>query len=88
MRDPFEVDTSADVVQALLAAATAELGSAPPFVSVPYWADSAFIAAAGIPTVLFGASGTGAHAAEEWVSIPGRGGGDADPDRGGAELCG
>jgi acetylornithine deacetylase len=37
---------------------------------VPYWADSAFIAGAGIPTVLFGASGGGAHASEEWVSIP------------------
>jgi acetylornithine deacetylase len=36
---------------------------------VPYWADSAFIAAAGIPTVLFGAGGTGAHAAEEWVDV-------------------
>ncbi len=57
-------------MQTLLAAATAELGSAPPLVSVPYWADSAFIAAAGIPTVLFGASGAGAHAAEEWVSVP------------------
>ena len=69
VRDPFEVDTSADVVQAVLAAATTELGTAPPVVAVPYWADSAFIAAAGIPTVLFGASGTGAHAVEEWVSI-------------------
>jgi acetylornithine deacetylase len=36
---------------------------------VSYWADSAFIAAAGIPTVLFGPSGAGAHAAEEWVSL-------------------
>jgi acetylornithine deacetylase len=36
---------------------------------VSYWADSAFIAAAGIPTVLFGPGGAGAHAAEEWVSL-------------------
>ena len=35
----------------------------------PYWADAAFIAAAGIPTVMYGASGAGAHAAEEWVSV-------------------
>jgi acetylornithine deacetylase len=70
VRDPFEVDASSDVVQALLAAATDELGAAPPLIAVPYWADSAFIASAGIPTVLFGAGGTGAHAAEEWVSIP------------------
>ena len=29
---------------------------------------AAFIAAAGIPTILFGPSGEGAHAAEGWVS--------------------
>jgi acetylornithine deacetylase len=34
-----------------------------------YWADAAFIAAAGIPTAMFGPAGEGAHAAEEWVSI-------------------
>ncbi len=69
VRDPFEVPESARVVQAVLRAATAELGAPPPLVAVPYWADSAFIAAAGIPTVLFGAGGAGAHATEEWVSI-------------------
>jgi acetylornithine deacetylase len=36
---------------------------------VPHWADSAFIASAGIPTVLFGAGGVGAHATEEWVRV-------------------
>jgi acetylornithine deacetylase len=70
VRDPFEVATSAEIVQTVLTAATEELGTPPPVVSVPYWADSAFIAGAGIPTVLFGASGGGAHAREEWVSIP------------------
>jgi len=34
-----------------------------------FWADSAFIAAAGVPTVLFGPGGQGAHAVEEWVSL-------------------
>ena len=37
--------------------------------SVSFWADSAFIAAAGTPTVLFGPGGAGAHAVEEWVSL-------------------
>jgi acetylornithine deacetylase len=69
VRDPFEVAETAPIVRAVLDAATAELGTPPPTVAVPYWADSAFIAAAGIPTVLFGAHGTGAHATEEWVSI-------------------
>jgi acetylornithine deacetylase len=38
-------------------------------VGVSYWADSAFLAAAGIPTVLFGPAGDGAHAEVEWVSL-------------------
>ena len=36
---------------------------------VPFWADAATLAAAGIPTVLFGPAGSGAHAAEEWVDL-------------------
>jgi acetylornithine deacetylase len=35
------------------------------------WADSAFLAAAGIPTVLYGPEGDGAHADVEWVSRSG-----------------
>ncbi len=50
-------------------AAAQVLGAAPPIGGVSYWADAAFIAAAGIPTVMFGSSGEGAHAAEEWVSV-------------------
>ena len=34
-----------------------------------YWADSALLAEAGIPTVLYGPRGDGAHAAVEWVEI-------------------
>ena len=45
------------------------LGSPPPTVGASFWADSAFIGAAGIPTVLFGPGGEGAHADVEWVSI-------------------
>ena len=45
------------------------LGAPPALAGAPYWADAAFIAAAGIPTVMFGASGAGAHAVEEWVSV-------------------
>ena len=40
-----------------------------PVTGVPYWTDAASLAAAGIPTVLFGPCGTGAHAAEEWVDL-------------------
>ena len=44
-------------------------GQAPLIRAEPFWTDAALMAEAGIPTVLFGASGHGAHAAEEWVDI-------------------
>jgi acetylornithine deacetylase len=63
-REPFE--TPAD-------AAVAELVSrhagGPDAVGVPFWADSALLSAAGIPTVVFGPAGEGAHAVEEWVDL-------------------
>ena len=34
-----------------------------------FWTDAALFAGAGIPTVLFGPAGEGAHAAVEWVSL-------------------
>jgi acetylornithine deacetylase len=68
VRAPFEVAADAEIVAAVRAAA--ELGGARPRLGgASYWADSGFIADAGIPTVLFGPGGAGAHAREEWVSI-------------------
>ena len=49
--------------------ATTVLGAEPDIVGVSYWADSALLAAAGIPTVLFGPRGEGAHAEVEWVDV-------------------
>ena len=36
---------------------------------MPFWTDAALFAAAGIPAVLFGPGGEGAHADEEWVDL-------------------
>jgi acetylornithine deacetylase len=69
VRDPFEIDPGAELVTATRTAATAVLGSEPPIGGASYWADAAFIAAAGIPTVMFGPGGEGAHALSEWVSL-------------------
>jgi acetylornithine deacetylase len=69
VREPFEVDPGADIVAAVRAAAAEATGSEPRVAGAGYWADAAFIAAAGIPTVMFGPSGEGAHAVEEWVSL-------------------
>jgi acetylornithine deacetylase len=68
-REPFEVAEREPVVELLVRHATARLGYEPKIVGVPFWADSALLSAAGIPTVLFGPRGEGAHAEIEWVDV-------------------
>jgi acetylornithine deacetylase len=63
-REPFEVDEGHELVRAVGVAA-GESG----VIGVPFWTDAALVAAAGIPTVLFGPAGEGAHAAVEWVDL-------------------
>ena len=64
VREPFAIDPGAEIVSLVRASA----GGAP-IVGAPYWTDAAFLAAAGIPTVLYGPGGEGAHAETEWVSV-------------------
>ena len=59
----------AGVVQVVRRHATAVLGAEPAVVGVPFWADSALLAAAGIPTVVFGPIGEGLHTEVEWVDV-------------------
>ena len=68
-REPFEVAPSAGIVTTLATAATTVLGSRPALVGDTPWMDSALLAAAGVETVVFGPTGAGAHAAEEWVDV-------------------
>jgi acetylornithine deacetylase len=68
-REPFEVAEGDAIVQTVRRHATTVLGTQPDIVGVSYWADSALLAAAGIPTVLFGPRGEGAHAEVEWVDV-------------------
>ena len=69
VREPFAVDAAEEIVTVTREAAREELGRVPEIAGASYWADAAFIAAAGIPTVMFGPVGEGAHALEEWVSV-------------------
>jgi acetylornithine deacetylase len=69
VREPFEVEQDAEIVETVSACGADVLGRPPAIAGASYWADAAFIAAAGIPTVMFGPAGEGAHAAEEWVSL-------------------
>jgi acetylornithine deacetylase len=63
-RDGMQTPPDAEIVQIL----AAEAGN-PQIAGASYWADSAFISGAGIPTVLYGPGGEGAHADVEWASI-------------------
>lgn len=69
VREPFEVDINEAIVQSLVKQATAITGREPDLVGETGWMDSALLAAAGIPTVIFGPGGEGAHAAVEWVDL-------------------
>ena len=68
-REPFEVPADAEIVRLVRERASRVLGTEPEIVGVPFWADSALLAAAGIPTVLFGPRGEGAHGEVEWVEV-------------------
>ncbi len=61
--DAFECNPEHEIVRLVSEHAGAEI------VGMPYWADSATLAGAGIPTVLFGPRGAGAHASVEWVDL-------------------
>ncbi len=67
-RDPFWIDPDAPLVADLLAVCR-ECGLEPQIRGESPWMDSAFLAAAGMPTVVFGPGGGGAHGSEEWVSV-------------------
>jgi len=63
-REPFETATDAPIAELV-----ARHAGGPEVVGAPFWAESALLSAAGIPTVVFGAAGEGAHAVEEWVDL-------------------
>ncbi|MBC6461521.1 ArgE/DapE family deacylase [Actinomadura sp. HBU206391] len=68
-REPFEADRQAPIVHTLLRHAESALGRPPVIRAEPFWTDCALLDAAGIPCLLFGVDGGGAHAATEWADI-------------------
>lgn len=66
-RAPFETTRDAPIVRTVAAAAREVLGREPRYVGESPWMDSALLAAAGADTAVIGPTGSGAHAAEEWV---------------------
>jgi acetylornithine deacetylase len=63
-REPFEISPEEEIVRLVVEQSGGQL------VGVPFWTDAALLAGAGIPTVLYGPAGEGAHAAVEWVDLP------------------
>jgi acetylornithine deacetylase len=68
-RQPFEIAEDSPLVQFMRQEMAESLDRRPSVASAPWWADSGLLAAAGIPTVLFGPGGDGAHALVEWVDL-------------------
>ncbi|HZU66537.1 MAG TPA: ArgE/DapE family deacylase [Ktedonobacteraceae bacterium] len=68
-RDAFEVSEDELIVQTLRRHAAAQLGEEPEIIGQFAWMDSAILSTAGIPTVIFGPGGEGAHAVIEWSDL-------------------
>ncbi|MFZ0319430.1 MAG: ArgE/DapE family deacylase [Candidatus Sulfotelmatobacter sp.] len=69
VRDPFEVAPDAAIVKAIDKAAEKTLGRRAAHIGDTPWMDAALLQAAGVETVVFGATGAGAHADVEWVDL-------------------
>jgi acetylornithine deacetylase len=67
-REPLETSPDEPIVE-ILARQTRSAGYEPALVGAPFWTDAGLLADAGIPSVLFGPGGGGAHAAVEWVDL-------------------
>ena len=70
VREPFHVDMDEPIVQVAKRELERVRGAEPPVTGAFGWMDSALLSAAGIPTVIVGPDGEGAHADEEWVDLP------------------
>lgn len=69
VRLPFAVASDAPIVTLVQRHAQQVTGQNRRIYGDTPWMDAAFTAAAGIPTVVFGPGGAGAHAVEEWVDL-------------------
>ena len=68
-RSPMETPEDSEIVRSAKKAAEKVLKRTTELDGVPFWTDAATLWAAGIPSILFGPSGGGAHAIEEWVDL-------------------
>jgi acetylornithine deacetylase len=69
VRPPFEIAEDAEIVRLVRAHAERALGAAPEIMGWAAWMESAILDQVGIPTVIFGPAGAGAHETLEWVDL-------------------
>ena len=69
VRDPFEVNEDAPIVQLCRQHLTQVMGHPAKVGGVSFWSDAALFSAAGLPTVLLGPQGFGAHGKVEWIDL-------------------
>ncbi len=64
VRPPYRIPNDAEILKRIekVAPRSRQVG-------LPFWADSALAGTSGIPSILFGPRGHGAHAIDEWVSL-------------------
>ena len=68
-RPAFEISPDQPIVQTVSRSYESTFNKPPGFEGMWGWLDSAILAQAGIPAVIFGPSGDGAHAAVEYVDV-------------------
>ncbi len=69
IRNGYEINPEHPLVKTLTDAIRRQTGRDLPLVGAGGWKDSAILGAKGIPTVIFGTGGHGAHSVEEWVDM-------------------
>ena len=68
-RGAFEAERASPIVTTVSSAFERVTGAAPGVRGEPFWTDAGLYAEAGIPCLVFGVDGGGAHADEEWVTV-------------------
>ena len=69
VREAFEIERDAPIVQLLQQQIRHQIGHEPRIYGDTPWMDTAILAEVSIPAVIFGPTGAGAHAVEEWVDL-------------------
>ena len=69
VREPFEVHQDSPIVHLCRRQLAQVTGHPAKIGGASFWSDAALFSAAGVPAVLLGPTGAGAHAAVEWIDL-------------------